>query len=514
MIVLRHKDTKDAVLSTQRQRSRGGEVITMDEKSKEYELFERSPVLTAIAKLALPTVAGQIILVIYNMADTFFVGLTGDDAKLTAVTVCMPAFMFLSAVSNLFGVGGASEVSRSLGCRNYRHAAAASAFAAWGCAAVTVLYVLAVWAYMDGFINLLGGAAPGVHAQARVYLTATVIWGGLGTSMNALLAHLVRSVGLSMQASLGIMGGGILNIALDPLFMFGLLPPGNEVLGAGVATALANLAATVYFLWLIRSHRSHMVLSFRPRKAAFSPWVVQNVLSTGFPACVMTLFENVSYAVLDKLMMAHGTALQAGIGVAKKVNMLAHCIVRGMTQGVLPLIAYNYASNNHKRMYSVVTAATVISVALAAVCTGVCLLGSEQLIGVFITTEAASRDYGARFLRILSLGGPFSACAYSIISFFQAVKRGKRSFVLAILRKGVLDIPMMFALGALFPVYGIVAATPLADAACCVVAVVMFARFVSRHPCTAQVPEISGGGGHGFSHTCRCLFIQILNKEV
>lgn len=486
----------------------------MDEKSREYELFERSPVLTAIAKLALPTVAGQIILVIYNMADTFFVGLTGDDAKLTAVTVCMPAFMFLSAISNLFGVGGASEVSRSLGGRDYRHAAAASAFAAWGCAAVTLLYAAAVWAYMDGFINLLGGAASGVHAQARAYLVATVIWGGLGTSMNALLAHLVRSVGLSMQASLGIMGGGILNIALDPLFMFRLLPPGNEVLGAGVATALSNLAATAYFLWLIRSRRSHMVLSFSPRRAAFSPYVIQNVLSIGFPACVMTLFENVSYAVLDKLMMTHGTALQAGIGVAKKVNMLAHCIVRGMTQGVLPLIAYNYASGNHKRMYSVVSAATFISIALATVCMGVCLLWSEQLVGVFIASETVSRDYGARFLRILSLGGPLSACAYSIISFFQAVKRAKRSFILAILRKGVLDIPLMFVLGSFVPLYGIVAATPLADAVCCVVAVTMYVRFVRKHPVEESPRQVSGGGGYVFAHALPRFFIQNLNKKI
>ena len=170
----------------------------------------------------------------------------------------------------------------------------------------------------------------------------------------------------------------------------------------------------------------------------------------------MTLLENISYAVLESLMSAAGTAMQAGIGVAKKVNMLSHCIVRGMAQGVLPLIGYNYASKNRQRMRQVVTLSTLISTAVAGVCTLLCLVFSEAFIGVFIQSGAGSLEYGARFLRILCLGAPFSACAYACISFFQAVGRGKKSFLLAILRKGILDIPLMFLLQVLYPIYGIV----------------------------------------------------------
>ncbi len=451
----------------------------MKETSKEYELFEKSPVHIAIMKLAIPTVFGQIILVIYNMADTFFIGLTGSDIKITAVTVCMPAFMFLSAISNLFGVGGASEVSRSLGRREYERAGDAAAFAVWGCVLFTLAYSLGAYWLMDSYVNILGGFHPGVHALARGYLMSTVVIGGIGTSMNALLAHLVRSEGRSNQASIGIMMGGVLNILLDPLFMFRLLPPGNEVLGAGIATGLSNFIAMLYFIGVMWSIRRKSALRFRPRLRLLDPSLAWAIFSTGLPACIMTLFENISYALLDRLMASFGTSVQAGIGVAKKVNMLAHCIVRGMTQGVLPLIAYNYAAKNYRRMHSVVRLSVSISVILASLCMLACLAFSYEFVGVFIQHGGDSLYFGARFLRILCIGGPFSACAYTFISFFQAVGSGGRSFVLAILRKGILDMPLMLYLTRVLPVYGTVWATPITDVVCCAVAIVLFRRFIT-----------------------------------
>ena len=176
--------------------------------SKKFELFANCPVWKAVIKLAVPTVIGQIILVVYNMADTFFIGLTGSDAMITAVTVCMPAFMFLSAISNLFGVGGASVIARALGAGDNDRAQNTAAFAFWGCVSVTLLYSVAAYLFEDMFMNLLGGSDPEVHAAAIQYLRVTVIIGGLGTSRNALLAHLVRSVGYAAQASIGVAMGG------------------------------------------------------------------------------------------------------------------------------------------------------------------------------------------------------------------------------------------------------------------------------------------------------------------
>lgn len=451
-------------------------------KEREKTLFEDSPVLEAIVRLAFPTVIGQIILVLYNMADTFFIGLTGSDAMITAATVCMPAFMFLQAISNLFGVGGASVISRALGARDLQRAKDTASFAFWGCAAVTVLYSLGAWLFAGPFVDLLGGSNPLVHDYAVEYLTFTVVIGGLATSLNALLAHLVRSEGRSLQASIGVALGGVMNIALDPLFMFVILPQGYETLGAAVATALSNGIALAYFLIVVLREGKRSILRLSPRRLDKSVRgkIPADVLMTGLPACLMTLCENISYAVLDALMAVSGTALQAGLGVAKKVNMLAHSIVRGMSQGVLPLIGYNYASGNHKRMKASITLSMALSVAMAAVCMTISLVFSRQLIGLFIPSGSESVTYGASFLRILCLGGPFSACAYALISFFQAVGKGMRSFVLAILRKGLLDIPLMFLLNRLLPIFGIVWATPITDVICCVISIGMFVVFLRQ----------------------------------
>jgi len=177
-------------------------------------------------------------------------------------------------------------------------------------------------------------------------------------------------------------------------------------------------------------------------------------------------------------MAVSGTALQAGLGVAKKVNMLAHSIVRGMSQGVMPLIGYNYASGDHKRMKASITLSMALSIAMAALCMTVSLVFSRQLIGLFIPGGSESVTYGAAFLRILCLGGPFSACAYALISFFQAVGKGMRSFLLAILRKGLLDIPLMFLLNRLLPIFGVVWATPITDVICCCISIAMFVAFL------------------------------------
>ena len=179
-------------------------------------------------------------------------------------------------------------------------------------------------------------------------------------------------------------------------------------------------------------------------------------------------------------MSLSGLAMQAGVGVAKKINMLAHCIVRGIAQGALPLIGYNFAAGNRKRMRDAVRVAQIAAVGTASICTIIYLVFARQLTGIFIHHESPSLLYGAAFLRILCVGGPFSASAYTYISFFQATGEGRKSFILALLRKGLIDIPLMFILNSLLPTYGIVLATPLADALCYVAANILYIKYIRK----------------------------------
>lgn len=448
--------------------------------ASEKNLFEKRSVLSAVLSLALPSIMGQIVLVIYNMADTLFIGMTCSDALIASVTVCTPAFMFLSAISNLFGIGGSSVMARALGSNNEKKAVDTSTFAIWCCTGITVIYCLLALIFKDTFINILGGSNPDVHRYSSQYMLIAIILGGLPTSLNTLFSHLIRGSGHSIQASIGITMGGILNIVLDPILMFVVLPEGNEMLGAAIATAFSNFCAFIYYCIIIMKNRSLYHISIKPGKDCLAESIPCDVLMTGAPACIMTLCENISYAVLDNLMCAFGTAAQAGIGVAKKINMLAHCFARGMSQGVLPLIAYNYSCGKAKRMKAVVKVTICISVSIACLCTLICFTCSTSLVSIFIRSEMDSLTLGASFLKILCIGAPFSALAYTIISFFQATGHGIRSLILALMRKGIIDIPLMYLLGNIIPTYGIVLATPLADILCCIVAVAMYLIFTKE----------------------------------
>ena len=441
---------------------------------RKRKLFEEDSVLKVVLKLALPTIISQIILVIYNMADTFFIGLTGSDVKLSAATVCLPAFMFLSAIANLFGIGGAATISRAMGVGNRDRAHAAASFAFWGCTLTTLFYSLLAFLLRYQFLYLLGGIHKEVLQEAVGYLNITVVIGGVFTSLNSLLSHLVRSEGRAVRAGIGIALGGVLNIALDPLFMFVILPKGQEVVGAALATMISNLIACSYFLLLLpRLKKRGSVLNIHFRPKTWEKKMVTEVLKTGLPACLMTLFENISYAVLDHLIAYGGIAMQAGIGVAKKVNMLAHSIVRGMAQGVLPLIAYNYGRGNITRMRRSVLTSSLLSVLLASICMAISLIFAEPLVNIF-TSDGPSQFAGAKFLRIICLGCPFSAFGYAIISYMQAVNENGKSFLLAVLRKGLLDIPLMFVLFYLVSSESTVWATPIADVFCCIMAIILF----------------------------------------
>lgn len=444
---------------------------------KNYILSD-APLKKSVIKLVTPAVMGQIILVIYNIADTFFISLTGDDAKITAITVCMPAFMFISAISNLFGIGGCSVISRALGFQDNKKATHTSSFSFWGCFSVTIIYILCILTFMDNFIDLLGGTNIYVHKYSTEYLIITVIIGGIFTSISGLMSHLIRSEGHGFESGFGVVIGGAANIILDPIFMFVILKPGYEVIGAAIATTTANIISITYFSMIHIKNRFSSVLSFSPKEFKMSQGIAQSVLIAGLPAAAMTFCENVSFAVLDKIISRYGLTMQAGIGIAKKINMLAHSIVRGISQGMMPLISYNYACENKERMHSAISISSSLSVFCAFVCMIISLVFSNGLVRIFLSTESESAIYAIKFLRILCLGGPFSAFAYSTISFFQAIGKGKQSFFLAILRKGVLDIPLMYVLNIYSP-FSATFATPIADAICCFTGAILLVSTMS-----------------------------------
>lgn len=446
-------------------------------KTKEQVLFEDVPVGRALLSLIVPTVISQLITVIYNMADTFFIGQIGDSNQVAAVSLCMPLFIFLTGFANLFGIGGSSLMARSLGSGDNQRARKAAAFSIWTAVAVSLLYGLGVFLMRASLLPAIG-ADEQTYEFCCQYAFWTITVGALPTVLNQTLAHLVRSEGHSSQASFGVAMGGILNILLDPLFIFGFR---LEIAGAAIATMLSNAIATVYYIVLLIKKRNSTEISFDLRNYTWGQKIPKEIFLVGLPSCMMNLMGVLSNITINKLMSGYSNAAIAGIGVAKKIDMMTFAIATGMSQGALPLIAYNYSARNIKRMKSALKVDFFMSLGISVISTVFLFTCAGPIVRAFID-DPQTVSYGQLFQRIICITGPCISVTMLVITAFQSVGKKIQPAVLSLLRKGGLDIPFMFLLNHFAGVNGIVWATPIADMVAMSVAIVFLILFFRRLP--------------------------------
>ena len=445
---------------------------------KETEIFENYSIPKAVAALALPTVITQIITIVYNFADTWYVGLTNNSAAIAALSVCMPIYVLMAAIANLFGIGASSVISRSLGARMPEKARRAFSFAFWGGIVVSILYSVIILLFRSELAYLIGGDADSFDFIQK-YMFWTMIIGSLPTVLNSLFGHLIRSVGASKQASFGMSLGAVMNIILDPIFMFVLLPKGHEVEGAAIATMLSNCCATLYFFFYLKQVKDSPVFTLAPSYALEDRKVWAEVLSIGLPAALSTSLAMLSNIFANSLVSNYGSKAVAGMGIAKKINTLAFNITLGLTQGVLPLIGYNYAAKKYKRMKDIVLFTLGVALSFTCFCVLLFEFNREFLVRFFIKDQETIYE-GQRFLSIIALGVPLCAITYTMNTVFQATGQRKKSFILSILRKGLLDIPLMFLFRGMFERLGVVMATPVAEGISAIIAFVLFIPMVKK----------------------------------
>lgn len=446
--------------------------VNIKMKTVNKELFEDMPVGKAVISLVIPTIISQMIVVVYNIADTYFVGQVGDPNQVAASSLAMPMFLLLTGVANLFGIGGASLISRSLGAGDTQKATKTASFCIW--TACTVAFIYGVFIYiMSPSILPVIGANSGTYEYCRQYMFWTITIGAVPTVLQALLAHLVRSEGRSKQASFGMTMGGILNIIMDPFFISVL---GLEVAGAAIATMLANFAATAYFVNLILKSKGQTVISFSPKHYTVSMGIPKEVILVGLPSSVMNIMSVTSNVTMNRLMASYCNEAVAGIGIAKKVDMMAFAVANGMSQGVLPLIGYNYSAKNYKRMMDSVKTTFKYSMCVALAATLFLLTCAGPLVKAFID-DPLTVQYGQLFQRIICITTPCVSITMIIITLFQSVGKKLQPLILSVLRKGGLDIPFMLIMNMAFGINGIAWATPLSDCCAMAAAVLLFIPF-------------------------------------
>lgn len=439
---------------------------------KKAELFERAPIPKAVATVAIPTVLTSLVMVLYNLADTYFVGMINDPVQNAAVTLAAPVILAFNAVNNLFGVGSSSLMSRSLGKQDYDTVRRTSAFGFY-CAIISgLLFSLLCTLFMPQLLNLLG--ADETTAQAtQAYLHWTVTCGAVPAILNVVMAHIVRSEGSAMHAGIGTMSGCLLNIILDPIF---ILQFDMGAGGAGLATFISNCVACTYFFILIYVRRKKSYICINPKMFGFRKDIVKGVFGVGIPASIQNLLNVTGMTILNNFTSAYEAEAVAAMGITYKVNMVAMYISMGMGQGIMPLISYNYASGDHKRMKKIFSFTARLALCIALVFMAVYYFGAHTIISLFMENETIVA-YGTRFLRGYCLGIPFLCIDFLAVGVFQAVGKGTYSLIFAILRKVVLEIPAMIILNDLFPLYGLAYSQFVAEFVLAIIAIIVLTRF-------------------------------------
>lgn len=458
--------------------------------NQKTELFEKIPVPKAVMQLAVPTVLSSLVMVLYNLADTYFVGMMNNPVQNAAVTLAAPVLLAFNAVNNLFGVGSSSMMSRALGRKDYEAVRRSSAFGFYCALFSGILFSVLCVIFLNPLLVLLGADSGTMEATAG-YLKWTVLCGAAPAILNVVMAYMVRSEGASLHASIGTMSGCLLNMILDPVF---ILPWGLNMgaEGAALATFISNCVACVYFFVLLYVRRKTTFVCILPKKFTVEKAIVLGVCGVGIPAAIQNLLNVTGMTILNNFTSSYGAQAVAAMGITQKINMVPLQVAMGFSQGIMPLISYNYASGNHKRMKETVFFTIKTLLPFLAAVSIFYYVGAGVLTKAFMNNEAIIA-YGTRFLRGFCLCLPFLCLDFLAVGVFQAVGMGRAALAFAILRKILLEIPALYVLNRLFPLYGLAYAQPAAEFVLSIAAVIMLTRIFNK----MQAADRSGGAVSG-----------------
>ena len=430
------------------------------------KVFEDYSVPKAVCTMALPSMLSMLINIVYNLADTFFVGQTGDSNQVAAVSVSMPLFLLFIAMGNLFGVGGCAFISRSLGEGKKDRVKTISAFCIYSAIGVGVL-IGAIFLIFKNQILMLVGASENTVGLAADYLK----WVAIGAPSIVLAitsSNLVRGEGAAKESMIGSVIGQITNIILDPIFilhtgdkLFGItMPFGLDmgVAGAAIATVIGNIVT--------------------PARFSMKNGITKGVVSVGLPAAINNLLMSISNIIVNVVLIKYGDNAVASMGIAMKANMLVVMLQIGLGQGVQPLIGYCYGAENYKRMRKCLRFSVICNVIIGSVMTVFYLLFRQNVIEMFIN-DADVINLGVKMLLALMAPGPVIGIMFVLNFSFQGMGKGVQSMVLSLGRQGLIYVPMLFIMNKFIGLEGVIWAQAIADFCCVIMSVIMYA-FVNK----------------------------------
>lgn len=441
-------------------------------ENKSMEIFEHASVRKAVYMNALPAMAAMLMVLIYNLADTFFIGQTHDDLQVAAVSLATPVFLLFMAVGTIFGIGGTSVISRVLGEGRKEYAKKVCSFCMWSCVAVGLGMSLLFLLFMDELLSLVGASAD-TWDYAKTYLTIVSFSGPFVLIANC-YSNVIRAEGQSGRAMLGQLLGNLLNVILDPVMILGFH---WDIAGAAIATVIGNVMGALYYI--VYFLRGKSTLSIRLKDFTVKDKVAAEVLVIGIPAALGSLLMSVSNILMNSQMVRYGDMALAGVGVAMKVTMMTGMVCIGLGQGVQPLLGFCVGAKKWNRYKDILRFSLIFAFVLSTILTGICYVFTHQIVRVFLTDMAAF-DYGVSFARILLYTSFLFGIFYVLINALQASGAAMESLIVNISRQGLIYIPAMFILGALFNETGLIWAQPVADILSLLLAIILYRRRIRK----------------------------------
>lgn len=442
------------------------------EKQNTAESFQNLPVTKAILVNALPAMAAMIMVLIYNLADTFFIGQTHNDILVASVSLATPVFLIFMSVGTVFGMGGTSAISRALGEGKKEYASRICAFCMWGCVAAGLVISGLFLTFMDELLALIGASEQTLE-YAREYLTIVSLCGPFVLIANC-FNNIIRAEGKSAMAMSGQLVGNLVNVILDPIMILGF---GWGIAGAAWATVAGNVIGALIYIGFYLSGKS--MLSVNIRLASGKDHVFTEVMAIGIPASLNTILMSVSQIIVNSLMAGYGDLSLAGIGVAMKVTMITGMICIGFGQGIQPLLGYCVGAGLWPRFKEVMKKSSLIGLCLSLAMTLFCFIFTRQLVCLFLTDPEAIQ-YGVLFVRILLSTSSLFGLFYVYANALQAMGCAGASLIVNVSRQGLIYIPALFILRYIMGQTGLVWAQPLADVLSTVLVFWLYSRNVRR----------------------------------
>lgn len=440
--------------------------IVNENKTDGSEVFRLAPVPRAVLQNAVPAMLAMLMVLVYNLADTFFIGQTHDALQVSAVSLATPVFLFFMAVGTIFGIGGTSVISRALGEGRRDYARKVCAFCMWACVVIGILMSIGFLVFMEPLLKLIG-ASTDTWEMTKSYLTIVSFCGPFVLIANC-FNNVIRAEGQSTKAMMGQLIGNAFNVILDPVFI--LLLHWN-IVGAAVATVIGNVIGAGYYIGYFLKGNS--VLSVNIRDVTPKEKVMTSVLAIGIPASLGSIFMSVSQIVVNARLASYDDMALAGYGVAAKVTMITGMICIGLGQGVQPLLGYCVGAKLTDRFHKVMRISAILGLLLSTIMTGLCYLFTNQIVGVFVTNPDAF-SYGIRFVRILLTTSFLFGIYYVLLNAIQAMGAGTEALIMNLSRQGFIFIPALFILEAIIGIHGIVWAQPVADVLSMLLVIVLY----------------------------------------